>query len=318
MNSPRPRTTSIHHYSHPQSHQLLRSKTADETASSRHPLRSQTPRAQTYDEKGTAVGPWQHMAQTYAWVVEQEFVRLQKDGKNAEHWVLQQQIFLSDNSMQRRGRKDSGGEGLRQSGWDELMYGYREEAARWMKHEEQARRMAVEREKEKARMVNDEIRRIEARIRQKRTQEKQKLAEERMRASAEQQMREKQKRTRADRVIVDAWRNYQAGWAALASSSDPLTFHGVPWPVALPPASPASIKPAEIVLFLFSPLHSTNQSRKDRIRSAQLRWHPDRFRRLMSRVVDEDSGKVEEGVGVVARCLNDLMARETRLSQHVN
>ena len=258
------------------------------------------------------------MAQTYAWVVEQEFIKLQKDNKSADHWVLEQQIFLADNSSKaKRARKVSGTEGQRPKEWNELMYGYREEAARWMKHEEQARRLAVEREKEKTRVVQEEIRRIEARIRQRRNQEREKLAEERTRVNADLQERQKRERTKTERVVIDAWRHYEARWAALMGSSGPLTFRAIPWPIGSPPSSPAGIKPADVVLFLFSPLHSQNQSRKDRIRSAQLRWHPDRFRRLLGRVTKGDIAMVEEGVGIIARCLNDLMARETSLLQHV-
>jgi len=79
-----------------------------------------------------------------------------------------------------------------------------------------------------------------------------------------------------------------------------------------PPAKAGDVTPEAIVLFLFSPFHSEGQSRKERIRSAQLRWHPDRFRRLMDKVTEKDKSEVEEGVGIVARCLNDLMAREKR------
>jgi hypothetical protein len=256
------------------------------------------------------------MAQTYAWVVEQQSVRVRKDSKNAEQWVLEQQVFVTDSTTPKRGRKVFGSEEKR---WEdsELVYGCREEATRWMKHEEQLRRLAIEREKEKTRMIQDEIRRIDARIKQRRERERQKLAEERMKVHTELQEREKRERMKAERVFTDAWRNYEARWKALTSSTGRLTFHSIPWPVTSPPGGPANLKPAEIVLFLFSPLHSQNQSRKDRIRSAQLRWHPDRFRRLTGRVVEEDRAIVDEGVGIVARCLNDLMARETSLSQHM-
>ena len=250
------------------------------------------------------------MAHTYAWVVEQELVRQQKGEKHAEHWVYKPPLF----ALPRRERKGSMSESVRQREWEQVVYVYREEGTRWMKHEEEARRLAVEREREKTRLVQDELRRIEARVRERRHQERQRLAEERMKAVAETQERERRERTRAEGVLVEAWRSYETRWAALMGSTDAITFETIPWPTTTPPGSPAGIRLGEIVLFLFSPLHSQSQSRKDRLRSAQLRWHPDRFRRLLQRVSEEDRAWVEEGVGIVARCLNDLMARETRLN----
>lgn len=51
---------------------------------------------------------------------------------------------------------------------------------------------------------------------------------------------------------------------------------------------------------------------KDRVRSALRRWHPDRFGRILAKVRDEDKARVEEGVGLVVRCLNDLLERAER------
>jgi len=49
---------------------------------------------------------------------------------------------------------------------------------------------------------------------------------------------------------------------------------------------------------------------KERIKSALRRWHPDRFGRVLGRVDEKDKEAVERGVGIVARCLNDLLAQE--------
>ena len=292
---------------HPRSH-ILRSQTDLPQKS----VRPSVARPQTYDKDCAGAGPWQHMAQTYAWVVEQEFVRLEKRSKKTEQWVLEQQILLMDGT--RRQRSDNGAP--RRKMWEEMVYVYEVEAEKWMLHEEEARRMAAEREKEKARLIQEEIKRIEARIRNKRDAEKRKMVEEKLRVYAEHKDREKG-RAKAEKAVVDAWRNYEDQWATLATSSEPLTFTEIPWPLISPPSSATNITSAGVVLFLFSPFHSQNLSRKDRIRSAQLRWHPDRFRRLMGRVAQQDRAAVEEGVGAVARCLNDLMARETNASRYV-
>ncbi|KAI0812362.1 hypothetical protein BC629DRAFT_1472366 [Irpex lacteus] len=62
-------------------------------------------------------------------------------------------------------------------------------------------------------------------------------------------------------------------------------------------------------MFILSSQHSEGLSMKDRVKSALRRWHPDRFGRILARVSDEDKGKVEEGAGIVARCLSNLLER---------
>ncbi|KAI0298631.1 hypothetical protein BC826DRAFT_887994, partial [Russula brevipes] len=86
-----------------------------------------------------------------------------------------------------------------------------------------------------------------------------------------------------------------------------LRFKSVPWPTIVPPRNVADITPAAISKFIFSSAHSEGMSRKERIKNALRRWHPDRFGRVLSRVDEKDKGAVERGVGVVARCLNELL-----------
>ena len=258
------------------------------------------------------------MANTYAWVVEQESARVRKDSsKKGDHWVLEQQIIFSEALVPRPRRRSGERSRSEEARWEEAVYGYNKEAARRMRHEEELRHMAVQREKEKVRAVQEEVRRIESRIQQRRIQEKLKFAEERFRAYAELRERETREQERAERIVVDAWQAYEDRWTSMIGSSEVLTFRTIPWPVVSAPTCAADITPGGIVSFIFSPLHSKKQSRKERIRSAQLRWHPDRFRRVIGRVREEDKGVVEAGVGIVARCLNDLMARETSVSQNV-
>jgi len=246
------------------------------------------------------------MAETYAWVVGQDLGRQDKFSRKTEKWVLEQQVFYTDPKTHEKG--------VREKVWEEVIYSYENDAERWMREEEEIRRIAAEKQRERARLVEEEIRRIETRIRQKRDEEKRRNMEEKLRAM-EARERDRRERAKAEKAIVDAWRKYQDQWAAICTSTDPLTFSTIPWPLATQPTGVDGITPAGIVIFLFSNLHSQGYSRKDRIRSAQLRWHPDRFRRLMARVVEKDKEAVEEGVGIVARCLNDLMSRETVTSR---
>jgi hypothetical protein len=247
------------------------------------------------------------MAHTYECVVEQEYMTLDQRGRKTEQWILEQQIFLTSGNQ-----RSTPGPAAQRRMWEEVAYAYEIEAERWMRHEEEARRRAMERERQKRRIVQEEVRKIEARIRYKQETERRKAEEARARAYVEVRERERRDKARLDKATIDAWADYETRWGTLATSSESLTFSSIPWPTAHAPAKPEDITPTAIAQFLFSPLHSQGQTRKDRIRSAQLRWHPDRFRRLMGRVGDEDKNKVEEGVGIVARCLNDLMAREKR------
>ncbi|KAG5639417.1 hypothetical protein H0H81_002949 [Sphagnurus paluster] len=270
-----------------------------------HPtLPRRTPhRSATYPDEA----PWQHMAHTYTWVVEHEYITLEKRDRKTEQWILEQQMFLAAEGGDRVPLR---GPSAQQKIWEEMVYSYEIEAERWMRHEEEARRRAAEREK-KTRFLEEEIRRIEARIRYNREAERRKMVEERQRVHEEFKERERRARAKAERLTAEAWRRYEERWASLATSSEPLSFSAIPWPVTTQPAKPENMKPAAIIQFLFSNLHSENLTRKERIRAAQLRWHPDRFQRTLAKVVDQDKALVEEGAGVVARCLNDMMARET-------
>jgi hypothetical protein len=140
------------------------------------------------------------------------------------------------------------------------------------------------------------------------------MEKERLRASAEQKERERSVRAKADQAFRDAWTSYEKGWQDLVKCPHrQLSFSTIPWPLTSMATASAldEITATEIGFFLLSPLHSEGQTGKERIRRAQLIWHPDRFQKILGRVVAMDKDTVEAGAGIVARCLNDLMAQET-------
>ncbi|KAH6913977.1 hypothetical protein BKA70DRAFT_1260046 [Coprinopsis sp. MPI-PUGE-AT-0042] len=221
--------------------------------------------------------------------------------------------------------------------YDEVMYRYEVDAERWMRHEQDARerRMAEERQRASAKLrVQEELRRIDERIEQRRAEERRILQESRPKiwvSTKEMERRDKEKRKPKNVVVSvsESWNRYEDGWKALSNPSPvqqlgstggsddgqqetgrPLTFEDIPWPLTVPPTSVEDITPEVIAGFLLSPAHSRAIGIKERLRSAQLRWHPDRFRRLLPRVDESDKVAVEEGAGIVARCLNELMERE--------
>ncbi|KAG6915462.1 hypothetical protein DXG01_011366 [Tephrocybe rancida] len=243
--------------------------------------------------------PWHHMADAYTCVVENEYIAMNKGSRKTEQWILQQQMFLAAEGAEPRpaGR----GPPAHCKVWREV---YEIEAEQWMLHEAEMRRRAAEKER-KARLVDEEIRRIETRMRLRREEERRKMAEERQRIQEEIKERDRRHRLKAEKSILDAWREYEERWSKLLASSEALTFSSIPWPVASAPRKAEDITPRAVLSFLLSHLHSEKQTRKERIRSAQLRWHPDRFQRVLTRVKDEYKAQVQEGVGIVARCLND-------------
>ncbi|KAI0256118.1 hypothetical protein BJV78DRAFT_1094498, partial [Lactifluus subvellereus] len=88
-----------------------------------------------------------------------------------------------------------------------------------------------------------------------------------------------------------------------------LTFERIPWPVADASQDRTLdvLRPEAIREFLLSPAHSPDASPKDRIRAALRRWHPDKFVRVLSHVMESDRDAVAEGMGIVVRCLNDML-----------
>lgn len=264
--------------------------------------------------------PYYEKTQTYAWVLEQEDILKERSKQDkTQKWVFEQRSQSPGSTLQ--GKDDfpqAWEEKTRGQMWEELVYAYELESDRWRRQEEENKRLAEMREKAKARYIQEELRRLEARIRSKREAERQRMVEERLRVQMEIRERDQKERGRTQKAIADAWQRYENGWEALANSTTPLCFADIPWLTKSLPKESADITPSAVVGLLLSPFHSPKQTRKERIRSAQLRWHPDRFLRLIHRVKEEDRKAVEEGVGIIARCLNDLMSREKTTTRSVS
>ena len=189
---------------------------------------------------------------------------------------------------------------------------------------------AYEREQQKQQRVAEEARRAEAHRRaseeaRRRKQQQRREEEERLR---EEQRRRQERTRRRAREVASAWRTYEARWALLSQRQpelgllSALTFERIPWPVVADTPlldSGASRKHPEVLLryeaireFLLSSAHSPDVSSKDRIRTALRRWHPDKFARVLSQVIESDRDAVAEGMGIVVRCLNDMLEKENQ------
>lgn len=279
-------------------------------------------RTRDKDEKS-----WTQTAYTYAWVLDQEIAIAEMSHQNEEtvQWVHEQrkqeqyerdmlwkrmirgkglQRFMSSSSADTSNAEATAKPSWRHHGAEILS------ALRWardvemMMEEELLRLQASRREAERCRLAF----------------EKRRAQEEARAACLQREQQQQQQRMRAlrDERYRAAWSAYEERWAELtandSSSSSPLsfdlTFDSIPWPLFSSPGSVADITPEDITAFILSPLHSIAQSRKDRIKMALRRWHPDRFGRLLARVLEVDKEKVEEAVGIIARCLNHLLERE--------
>ncbi|CCL99873.1 uncharacterized protein FIBRA_01898 [Fibroporia radiculosa] len=253
------------------------------------------------------------MAQTCAWVLEQTAADITRKNEETLRWVHQQQgqgpSRLQTETFQRNGidspshpvefievfTVELGDLRLTQETW--------RAAERWQREAE--------------RVVAEEMRRLRA---ARLATERCKLAYERKKAEDEARERRRRGREsermkmRNDGADRSAWDTYEARWATIASnagSAETLTFETIPWPVFTAPRSADDIRPGRVAMFILSPVHSQGQSRKERIRAALRRWHPDRFGRLLSRVEEQDKAIVEECAGHVIRCLNNLLERQT-------
>jgi len=207
--------------------------------------------------------------------------------------------------------------------------------------EAEARQQIAEAEAEacRAAAAAKEARRRQ-RLAEQQRHEEQKRQQEQKRALREDRRRLERTRHARAHEIANAWSSYETRWGLLSQSQNQnqrqlggasLTFERIPWPVTdseaiIPPpldgrrsrttrtarraALDELLRPEAIREFLLSPAHSPEVSSKDRIRTALRRWHPDKFSRLLGLVVESDRDVVADGVGIVVRCLNEMLERE--------
>lgn len=115
-----------------------------------------------------------------------------------------------------------------------------------------------------------------------------------------------------ERAILDRWNTYEERWRKLLTSDDLVSWTDIPWPIQDTPTSVEQLTPCAISDFLFAPLkvQGVSGTRKEKLRQALLRWHPDKLALLISRVVDMEDGKVVEGINAVFRSLRVLQDAE--------
>ncbi|KAI0360851.1 hypothetical protein OH77DRAFT_1418875 [Trametes cingulata] len=255
-----------------------------------------------YDE----ANPLQYMAKTCAWVLEQQFARMADENEETVRWIHQQQ---ARDSLREQAAFRVVASGRR--GWpavEEMLYSDRyppteDSARRWRRWQRDAEAM-----------IEEEMLRLQAYRREserhRAAYEKRKRAEEEKERARWEREREAS-RSRRQQAEREAQSTYESRWAELSSTSESLGFRDIPWPTFSRPRSLEDITPSRVTKFVLSPLHP-GETRREKVRNALRRWHPDRFGRVLARVEEADREAVEEGMGIIVRCLNDLLERENQ------
>ncbi|OCB86477.1 hypothetical protein A7U60_g6370 [Sanghuangporus baumii] len=118
----------------------------------------------------------------------------------------------------------------------------------------------------------------------------------------------------AERRIIERWQSYERAWLNIISSTDkPVTFADMPWPLLTPPKSPDELRnPTKIAEFLFESLtlEKNTTTRRERLRTALLRWHPDKLGSVLARVPEDELSAVKDGIDAMVISLMKLQEAE--------
>ncbi|KAJ3566696.1 hypothetical protein NP233_g6844 [Leucocoprinus birnbaumii] len=138
-----------------------------------------------------------------------------------------------------------------------------------------------------------------------------------------QAVREELKLRELEAQIMERWNTYEQRWAKVLArvkadtdDSNPdtlLRFGDIPWPlkVSAREVSVDDITTQGIEDFLLESLtvRGNKLTKKERVRSSLLRWHPDKLGNILQRIDAEDVEAVRDGLKVVMECLQRLNAQ---------
>ena len=126
------------------------------------------------------------------------------------------------------------------------------------------------------------------------------------------QMQEEIRLQDEERRILERWSAYETRLKSLYASRDPISWKDIPWPSVNPPQSDIDLTHEAVSEFIFLTfkVRGYSGSRKERIRSSLLRWHPDKMSIVLTRVVEEERDMVQEGINAVFRSLKQLQDEE--------
>jgi hypothetical protein len=134
-----------------------------------------------------------------------------------------------------------------------------------------------------------------------------------------QAVREELKLRDIEKALVETWEGYEGRWKNLLTSGKGkevvagLRFRDVPWPVDTGgeevQLQDLTVKRVEEFLLGGLSVRGCGVTKKERVRSSLLRWHPDKMTGVFARVVEEDVEMVKEGINVVICCLQVLNSK---------
>lgn len=171
--------------------------------------------------------PWEQMAETFAWVREQQISEMLRQNDETVQWVLERQKRHLERQMTKA--------------LENVVFALEREmdAGMWL-----------------AKARAEEARKSELRAR--REEQKRKFFQEELRRLDRLKKVEEDKRVRA-KATKEAWASYESRWATILSDSkERLTFANIAWPLVSRPRNLNSITTEGVREFLFSDTHSPN------------------------------------------------------------
>ncbi|KAJ7788395.1 hypothetical protein B0H14DRAFT_261062 [Mycena olivaceomarginata] len=134
-------------------------------------------------------------------------------------------------------------------------------------------------------------------------------------------IREELRLSALEAVLVERWQKYEARWADLAGKAGrdrdkprDVQFQDVPWPVSPPEGQTvtlADLTVDRVEEFLLTGLkvRGCTVTKKERVRTSLLRWHPDKMTAVLARIVETDLETVRQGIHAVVLCLHQLNSK---------
>ncbi|KAF9049812.1 hypothetical protein BJ165DRAFT_951800 [Panaeolus papilionaceus] len=275
------------------------------------PTRSHSDTTSTDSDGFLSASEERRRKMTFAWAAEQEFLRSDKRGMTTEEWVKQQRDFQRATAPKTRQTSTKskarfvgviGGETCRVRLREGKAYVMEKAGSsdddeyKWNWAQSQARSR-----------IREEFKKMEEHLQRKQEAEREARAEREKMARAALEEKERRDRMKVEGFVRESWQRYEDGWKRMITDETLLSFESVPWPVMMQVRGESDLNRDCISNFLFSPLHSADSSRKERLKKALLRWHPDRFTRFIDKIQEKDKEKVINSVGIVVRILNDLI-----------
>lgn len=126
-------------------------------------------------------------------------------------------------------------------------------------------------------------------------------------------IRKELKLREVERVLVEKWETYERRWKILLGPGQGgvnVKFEDIPWPVdgeAL--LQHFTVEKVEDFFLGGLKVRGSTVTKKERVRSSLLRWHPDKMTSLLARVPASDLESVKQGVRIVMECLQQLNSK---------